>query len=67
MSLFLLNFILIKKQDFLFSFKTFLKTRVEGGIKLFSLRNFKLLQNAMNFAKLCFDEYEWMIHLPFLD
>jgi len=24
---------------------------VEGGTKLFSLRNFKLLQNAMKFAK----------------
>ena len=27
------------------------KRKVGGGIKLFSLRNFKLLQNAMNFAK----------------
>jgi len=27
------------------------KRKVDGGIKLFSLRNFKLLQNARKFAK----------------
>jgi len=52
---------------FLFCFKKLLKIKMEGGIKIFSLRNFKLLQNAENFAKAHFDEYEWMIYLPFLD